>query len=669
MKRYLIILTILALSIISCGVEPIRESVNQGIRFNVLLDSNPVTKAEPIGLLSEEGKITAFTLERVPETKSVQINQGSTFTQIYESFQVEGRENGSRKFYDYAQYNSDTGLWDLQNSSYQWRPGHEIEIIAAASGRNNEQFFNGITYNGNPSTASFNYSLPDTHASQQDYLIGYYKGEIANGTVSLKFNHPLTSLVFRVGPLPLGVSLQVNSITLEGIDAEAICDVTFGENTTYTWRDHSGTKDYTQVIENAAPQEEGDDILDETASFIVIPRTFPANSEARILLNITENGREYEVYAPLAGQVWNPGETNIYQISYHGETKAVLIDGPTFNYNLAHITYGTSLNIYELNNRALDGGELIYGSYSYREIPRVKTIRFITQVSEQMLIDQNLITPNSTTVSVNAPGERPIYMNWNNDYGVGIITVYTDDYEIYTGPDASEMFKGLVNLQTIEGLDKLNTKNATSMGAMFAICKKIANINLQSFNTEKVTNMNYMFTGCEAIRSLDLSSFNTNNVTESRWLFAGDNALSNIIFGDNFQMPKSVIMTYMFCNTPMTNLDLSFLLGSEEGTNIHFMFAGCHNLKTVDIKNIRHLNSSLWSLFDNCRYIESINLGGTQTLQDITKFTRMFADAALLNEGKCLIKCSLEAKNTILNASDTEMSMSKFEWNIIPATP
>ena len=626
-----------------CSVEPINERDGQNLSFSVVLDGSPSTKAESLGLYTQDGKVTFFTLEQVPQTKSVQINHGVTFTEIYDSFQVEGRENNNRKFYDYAQYNSSTGLWDLQNSSYLWQPGHVIEIVAAASGRNNEQFFTGIRYNGNPSTASFNYSLPETQASQQDYLIGYYKGEIADGTVSLKFNHPLTSLVFEVGPLPLGVTLQVNSITLEGIDAEAICDVTFGENTTYVWRAYSGTTDYTQVIETPEPKVEGDDILDETASFIVIPRTFPANSEARILLNITENGREYDMYAPLAGQVWNPGETNIYQLSYHGEKKAVLADGPTFNNALATVSGGSEQVIYNTNWHA---------PQSYIEIPNIKKIKFQIQSSV-----------NSGTL-VNVEGERPIYMNYDNVSQT--VTVSTSDYGFYTGPSVREMFCGLVNLQSIEGLNYLDTRESVDYAYMFAYCKSLNSIDVHNFNTEKATSFLFLFGACEKITSIDLSSFKTDNVTSASYLFFNNKRLLSINFGNNFQLRNCTGFSYTFSGTPITSFDLSFIEGSTAPLFCTFMFADCKSLQTVIISKLRGDIQHMWGMFGDCRSISTINFGSFQTFDNLQSKDIMFEGAAYASKS-CNIICTEAAWNKI--RTGTGLVSIWFTWTEVPLTP
>ena len=644
MKNKTIILfqTLFVLITSACSIEPLNEVSSKSISFNVALDSNPETKAESLGLYSE-GNRTSFTLEKLPATKSVQINHSTTFTEIYDSFEVEGREHGDQVFYDFAQYNASTGLWTLENAQYIWKPGKEIEVVAAASGRDNEAFFGGITYNGNPSTASFNYTLPE-HADQQDFLVGYFRGVTDNGTVALKFNHPLTSLVFETGPLPLGVTLKINSITLEGIDASARCDITFGENTTYTWSAHSGTVNYTQEIDKPA-MEEGDIILGEDASFIVIPREFPVNSDAKIVFSITENGRTYDMYAPLAGQEWNPGETNIYQISYHGEHKAILLDGPAFNHQLAVLTGGYVEERYNYTTSTIP----------YTEIPNVTKIIFQAN------------SPNTTGTLVNAPGERPIYMNKEGT----VITVTTDDFEMYMNQDASEMFQGLVNLTSIEGLNFINTKEVTKMSHLFAVCKKLTSIDLSNFNTEKVETMTAMFVGCERLQRVNFSSFKTDNVTSISAIFAHAFALNSITWGDNFQLKKCSALSHAFvrCTSLPANLDLSFMLGSPTSTDIAFMFYRCDNLHSINIKNLRGHFTRTWSSFTSCTHLTSINFGSFQTLENVYKRSDMFTNTAsqLPNGQKCTITCNQEAKNRMIEG-DTHLVQSNYNWDIVTQT-
>lgn len=645
-KPIILIQTLFVLIATACSIEPLNEINSNRINFNVVLDSAPATKAESLGLYSE-GNRTSFTLERLPETKSIQINHATTFTEIYDSFQVEGREHDNLVFYDFAQYNASTGLWTLQNVQYNWKPGKEIEVVAAASGRDNESFFGGISFNGSPnSTAVFNYTLPEEHASQQDFLVGYFRGVTDNGTVALKFNHPLTSLVFETGPLPLGVTLKINSITLEGIDASARCDIVFGENTTYTWSAHSGTVNYTQEIDKPA-MEEGDVILGEDASFIVIPREFPATSDAKIVFNITENGRTYDMYAPLAGQEWKPGETNIYQISYHGEHKAALLDGPSFNNKLAELTGGSSDKVYDFTSSTM----------AYTEIPRVSKIKFVT------------LSSNTEGVLVNAPGERPIYMKKSGSATSGyVITITTDDFEFYLNEDATSMFQGLINLTSIEGLDKVNTSYVVKLNKLFAVCNKLTSVDLSHFNTENVTHMNYMFTGCEQLQSVDLSSFTTDKVKGFAGVFAHAHALNSITWGEHFQLINCTALSHLFtrCDN-LVNLDLSFIQGSTSDIDVAFMFDHCAGLKTVNIKNIRGHFSRTWCTFRDCRSLQSINLGSFQTLENNYKINSMLR--CQTDYAHCTITCNQVAWDKMTsNPTDTGYTPLRYSSNIVPQT-
>lgn len=655
MKRLfnLFVIILASFASASCSMESMNCDSDRGLNFNVMLERRPVSKAEDLSLEGPEGSIP-LVLEQYVQTKSVEINHTVTFRDIYDEFEVEGRESGSSVFHDIAQYNSATGFWNLKNASYLWQPGKEVEIVAAASGRDNEPFFSGITYNGDPnSTASFNYSLPDSYNDQQDYLIGYFKGSPAqDGTISLKFSHPLTSLEFVTGPLPNGMTLQVNSITLQGIDAEAVCGITFGEDNVYNWDYYSGTVDYSQTIVNPHPMSVGEYILKDTAAFIVIPREFPANSEARILINITENGRTYDMYAPLAGQVWEPGKTIVYQLSYHGETKATLLDGPAFNDAIS--AFASQVVPNEPHNFA-------FSSQQFRKLTGIRHIVF--EVNSTI----------NTGTPVQAPGARPIYMNYNSS--TKTVTVSTNDFAFYTSESAQGMFAGLVDLVDITGLQYLQTGNAKDMSYMFAHCKLLTSFSLSNFNTENVTNMTRMFYDCASVSTLDLSSFNTDNVTTAAWLFCCAENLSNIIWGDHFNLPKNYGWTYFFCMTKIRNMDHPLLGARNANVNVQFMFAGCHELTSVDLSSFRStMNESVWCMFDSCFKLKTLNLGSYQTLASVTKKTHMlyFTGAQLPSGEKCTITCTQAAKDFMTTGNDpqnvTNYDPNRVIFNTVPQT-
>ena len=80
-------------------------------------------------------------------------------------------------------------------------------------------------------------------------------------------------------------------------------------------------------------------------------------------------------------------------------------------------------------------------------------------------------------------------------------------------------FYGMENLQSITGIEYLNTSEVTNMGWMFGNCTELTSLDLSHFNTSKVTEMGAMFYCCSSLTSLDLSSFNTSKVTRMPTMF------------------------------------------------------------------------------------------------------------------------------------------------------
>lgn len=643
-----ILLGIAAFGAFACTNEAI-EKASKSLSFNVVLENeNPVTKSA-IDMMSEDGK-TCFTLEAEPMTKSVQINHSTTFTEIYDEFEVEGHEGAASEapvFHGRAVYNSTTGKWDLVGVTppYIWKPNKQVEIVAAASNVDNTDFFNGISYSGAPSTANFDYALPNNPSTLKDPLYGYFKGAInSDGSASLKFNHPLTSLVFKVGRLPLNAQLQVNSITLSGIDAQAHCVVTFGNaSTTYEWTNHAGSVDYTQVVASPSAQATDDIIFGETSAFIVIPRVFPNNSDAKIIINITEDGRQYDIFAPLAGTEWKPGETNIYALSYHGEKKAILASGPDFNKAIRDLAGFTMED--------LDGpGD---NDPQHSIIPGVQRIVF----------DYN--SPVISGTRVEAPGSSPIFMNYENN----TITVSSKDYLIYTGSSCEEMFSGLVNLVDIEGMADISTENATNMRKMFAYCRNMDEFPVDNFDTSKVEDMGYMFKYCTSndFTSIDLSSFSTEALFDMEGLFSNATHLSSITWGNKFKAEYVAACALVFANTAIVNLDLNSWEPTALG-DIEMLVQGCKDLESIDISSFAGANESIYfgmSMLQNCRKLKSINFGSL-TLQGMTSSLSrqgMFRNTAqnATADDKCTLTISHAAYRVITQAgNNTDFVASRF---------
>lgn len=94
--------------------------------------------------------------------------------------------------------------------------------------------------------------------------------------------------------------------------------------------------------------------------------------------------------------------------------------------------------------------------------------------------------------------------------------------------DGNHFFGGFKNAKDIQGLDKVDTSEATNLGFMFDGDKSLTSLDLSTWNTSKATYMYSMFDGCSSLTSLDLSKWDTSNVTDMSFMFTGCSGLTEI---------------------------------------------------------------------------------------------------------------------------------------------
>ena len=108
--------------------------------------------------------------------------------------------------------------------------------------------------------------------------------------------------------------------------------------------------------------------------------------------------------------------------------------------------------------------------------------------------------------------------------------VINESFKTFTPTTLSRFFAYLSKLETITGLEYLNTANVTDMSLLFDNCQKLTSLDLTNFNTEKVTNMYRMFNACSNLKTIYASGkFTTAAVTNSQDMFSGCNSLSGDI--------------------------------------------------------------------------------------------------------------------------------------------
>ena len=168
-------------------------------------------------------------------------------------------------------------------------------------------------------------------------------------------------------------------------------------------------------------------------------------------------------------------------------------------------------------------------------------------------------------------------------------------------------FYYMENLQSITGMNYLNTGDVTNMGSMFCKCTKLTSLDLSSFNTSQVTSMWGIFFGCSSLTSLDLSSFNTSQVTR-------------------------MISMFYDCSS-LTNLDLSSF-NTSQVTDMGSMFRGCSNLRTVYVGDDWSTAAVTYSkdMFDGCTSLVGA-LGTTYNASNPTDKTYAHIDGGSSNPG------------------------------------
>lgn len=183
--------------------------------------------------------------------------------------------------------------------------------------------------------------------------------------------------------------------------------------------------------------------------------------------------------------------------------------------------------------------------------------------------------------------------------------VFDKSFRTYTPTSLYCFFENLKKLETITGLEYLNTKKVTDMSCMFRSCSSLTSLDVTKFNTVNVTNMSYMFTGCSALLSLDVTNFNTAKVTNMNNMFSNCSSLTSLDV-TNFNTANVTNMGYMFCDcVALTSLYLTNF-NTEKVTNMGNMFFGCSSLTTIyaSSKFVTTLVSNSSGMFKYCEKLK-----------------------------------------------------------------
>lgn len=195
----------------------------------------------------------------------------------------------------------------------------------------------------------------------------------------------------------------------------------------------------------------------------------------------------------------------------------------------------------------------------------------------------------------------------NTKLGNGTIVhiVFDKSFSTYTPTSLSEFFCGLTKLETITGLEYLNTAKVTDMSYMFSSCSRLTSLDITNFNTANVTDMSYMFNSCTKLTSLDVTNFNTAKVKNMIRMFSNCQALTSLNV-TNFNTEKIPDMSYMFSQCKqLTSLDVTNF-NTVNVTNMSYMFASCRALTTIYVsdKFVTDKVTKGSYMFNSCRNLK-----------------------------------------------------------------
>ncbi|MCW4094088.1 BspA family leucine-rich repeat surface protein [Segatella copri] len=207
--------------------------------------------------------------------------------------------------------------------------------------------------------------------------------------------------------------------------------------------------------------------------------------------------------------------------------------------------------------------------------------------------------------------------------------VFDESFKTYAPTSLSEFFGGCETLETISGLEYLNTANVEFMDNMFNGCSALKSLDLTNFNTAKVTDMGNMFYGCSALTSLDLTNFNTANVEFMYYMFEGCSALKSLDL-TNFNTAKVTDMSFMFYGcSALTSLDLT-KFNTAKVVNMGNMFYGCSALTSLDLTNFNTANVDFMdSMFNGCSALKSLDLTNFNTAKVVNMYMMFNGCSAL----------------------------------------
>jgi len=171
--------------------------------------------------------------------------------------------------------------------------------------------------------------------------------------------------------------------------------------------------------------------------------------------------------------------------------------------------------------------------------------------------------------------------------------------------DLSNMFEECVTLPEITGISKWNVENVKSMKEMFSKCESLKKLDLSGWKTNKLDSIDSMFQNCSLLESLKgLEKLDTSQVTNMKSVFMDCFSLTEIKGISEWNTEKVKNFSLMFCGCEfLETVEGISKWNVKNAIKMDNMFENCSNLKTLDTSKWE-INSKL----DTCFMIKGCDL-------------------------------------------------------------
>ena len=212
------------------------------------------------------------------------------------------------------------------------------------------------------------------------------------------------------------------------------------------------------------------------------------------------------------GSGWSTDSVTMSFSMFDGCTNLVGGRGTTYDANHVDVAYAH-----------IDGGPSNPGYFTDINAPAEPEAYAVYTADNTTLTfyyDTERITRTGTTYDLNVGMANP---GWDDDNSYASVThvVFDPSFAEARPVSTCSWFWGMTNLQSITGMDCLNTEDVTTMWGMFNSCSNLTTLDLSSFNTSQVTNMLGMFSDCSNLTTIYAGEgWNVATVSVSSNMFA-----------------------------------------------------------------------------------------------------------------------------------------------------